>query len=124
METNKNHERREENRINCHWPIWFANGLNKKIIQGELIDISSKAASFTCYSHENHFLPGQTILTNFSVPIYGLNDSFALRQFTRSGSVFSVDVINKKFCRIVTQFTEKLSFKPGEQENFVTESVH
>ena len=123
MKNNSNNERRAEKRMSCHWPIWYVKEPNIKLKQGQMIDISSRAASFTCYSHENHLLPDQNIVTNFSLPIYGLRDSFALRDFTRSGCVLRIDSINKILFRIVTQFVEMLSFKPGEQESIEADFI-
>ena len=115
MKTDRNNERRIETRMPCHWPIWFAVNFNRKLMQGQMIDISSKAASFTSYAYESHLFPGQKIVAHFSVPIYGLSDSFAMRDFTRSGCILSIDNINGILCRIATEFGEILSFKPGEQ---------
>jgi hypothetical protein len=100
-----------------NWPIWFADDFSKEPLQGQMVDISSKAAAFTCHAYESHPSSGQRITTHFSVPLSGLGDSFAMRNFVRSGYTYRVDHIGKLLRRVTVQFVELLPFKPGEQTN-------
>jgi hypothetical protein len=100
-----------------NWPIWFADDFNKEPSQGQMVDISSKAAAFTCHAYESHLFSGQQITTHFSVPLSGLGDSFAMRNFIRSGCTYRVDHVSSLLCRVTVQFVELLPFRPGEQTN-------
>jgi len=108
-------ERRTEQRLRYYWPIWFAENFNNALSQGQMVDVSSKAAAFTCYADDGCPHLGQDITARFSVPQYGPDDSFDMANFTRSGHVYRVDQVNPFLRRIVVQFAEPLPFKPGEQ---------
>ena len=112
-------ERRAEQRLRYHWPIWFAEDFNRTLSQGQMIDISSKAAAFTCYADENCPYPGHQITARFSVPRFSTGESFDIANFTRIARICQVDIdaVNPFLRRIVIQFTEPLPFKPGEQTN-------
>ena len=103
--------------MSCCWPIWFYDDYDTRIIQGQLIDISSKAAAFTYYTHEKLLLPNQRIIAHFSTPVYGLSDSFAIRDFIRSGRILNIYQMDALIYRIATEFEDALNFKPGEQVN-------
>ena len=81
-----------------------------------MVDISSKAAAFTCHAGDGCPYYGQHLTARFSVPCYGLDESFDMANFTRSGYVYRVENVNSFLRRIVMQFAEPLPFKPGEQE--------
>ena len=113
MESNT--DRRTEQRLRYHWPVWFAEDFNKILSQGQMVDISSTGAAFTCYSHENCPYPGQNVTTRFSVPFYGPDESFEMASFTRVGTVRRVDDVNEFLRKTAIEFAEPLPFKPGEQ---------
>jgi hypothetical protein len=106
-------ERRREKRLNYHWPVWFAEDFNDILSQGQMFDLCSSGAAFTCYSdtcpHE-----GQYITTRFSIPRYGQDNSFDLENCIRNGFVRRVENINPHVKKVAMQFAEPLSFKPGE----------
>jgi len=111
----KNSERRTEHRLRYHWPIWFAEDFDQELTQGQMIDISSRAAAFTCYADYSCPYLGQQITARFSIPHYGSDDSFDMENFIRSGHIYRVDDVNNFLRRIAIQFAEPLPFKPGEQ---------
>jgi len=111
----KNSERRTEHRLRYRWPIWFAEDFDQELTQGQMIDISSRAAAFTCYADYSCPYLGQQITARFSVPHYGSDDSFDMENFIRSGHIYRVDDVNNFLRRIAIQFAEPLPFKPGEQ---------
>ena len=117
MKMIENNERRREQRLRYYWPIWFAEDVNSTLLQGQMVDISSKAAAFTCHADDTCLYDGQHITARFSVPYYGVDDSFDMANFTRSGYVYRVDNVNSFLRRIVVQFADPLPFKPGEQES-------
>jgi hypothetical protein len=108
-------ERRKEQRLRYYWPIWFARDLSHTLSQGQMVDISSKSAAFTCYADNDCPYLGQPIIARFSVPRYGPDDSFDMADFTRTGHVYRIDNVNDYLRRIAVQFAEPLPFKPGEQ---------
>ncbi|MBN2317152.1 MAG: hypothetical protein JXM79_24715 [Sedimentisphaerales bacterium] len=110
-------DRRTEQRLRYYWPIWFAEDFNTALSQGQMVDISSRAAAFTCYADNGCPNYGQHLTARFSVPRYGEEGSFDMANFTRSGYVYRIDNVNNFLRRIVVQFAEPLPFRPGEQEN-------
>ncbi len=111
----QNNERRKEQRLRYHWPIWFAENFHEVLSQGQMIDISSTAAAFTCHADEHCPSPGQHVTTRFSVPRFGEDDSFDMTNLTCSGRIYRVDNVNNYVRRVVIQFVKPLPFKPGEQ---------
>jgi hypothetical protein len=115
-------ERRTERRLNYHWPIWFAEDFRGELSQGQMVDLSSRAAAFTCYADERCPHAGQHVTARFSVPRYGPDESFDLTDFVRWGYVCRVDGVNNALRRVVLQFAEPLPFRPGEQTTLFEQS--
>ncbi|MHC4424407.1 MAG: hypothetical protein ACYSWR_07055 [Planctomycetota bacterium] len=113
MDTNS--ERRREQRLHYQWPVWFAEDFDDVLSQGQMVDISSRAAAFTCYADESCPYLGQDITARFSVPRLGSDDCFDMANFTRSGRICRVDEVSRFLRRVAVQFAEPLPFKPGEQ---------
>jgi len=119
---NIENERRSEKRLHYYWPIWFAEDFKDELSQGQMLDISSRGAAFTCYDDGSCPYPGQQITARFSVPQFGPDESFDMANFTRSGHVSRVDEVNNFVRRVAVQFAEPLPFQPGEQISDETES--
>ncbi len=115
-------ERRSEQRLHYYWPIWFAEDFKGELSQGQMLDVSSRGAAFTCYDDGSCPYPGQQITARFSIPQFGPGDSFDMANFTRSGSVCRVDEVNNLMRRVALQFAEPLPFRPGEQVDIESES--
>ncbi len=109
-------ERRAEERLRYNWPIWFAEDYNDSLIQGQMVDISSGGAAFTCYA-DSCPRAGDHITTRFSVPRHGTGDAFDLANFMRSAHICRVDELSPFVRRVAVQFGEPLPFKPGEIED-------
>ncbi len=56
---NMTDERRREQRLRYHWPVWFAEDFNKMLSQGQMVDVSSGGAAFTCHADGSCPHPGQ-----------------------------------------------------------------
>jgi len=110
-----NTERRKEQRLRYHWPVWFAEDFNDVLSQGQMVDASSRGAAFTCYADDDCPCVGQHITARFSIPRFGDGDSFDMANFTRTGCICRVDSVNSHLRRVAIQFAESLPFKPGEQ---------
>lgn len=115
-------ERRIERRLSYNWPVWFAENIEEELSQGQMIDLSSRGAAFTCYADDRCPRPGQYVTARFSIPQYGPDNSFNMVDFIRSGHVCRVDGVNNALRRIAIQFTEPLPFRPGEQASRVEPS--
>ena len=111
----KNKERRAEHRLRYHWPVWFTEEFNEAFSQGQMVDISSRGAAFTCHADEDCPYPGQDITARFSVPRFGPGDCFDMASFIRSGRICQVNNVSSFLRRVAVQFAEPLPFKPGEQ---------
>ena len=110
-------ERRTEQRLRYYWPVWFAEDFGDALSQGQMVDVSSRGAAFTCHANDGCPYPGQHITARFSVPHYGPDESFDMENFTRSAHVCRVENVNSFLRRIAVQFAEPLPFKPGEQNS-------
>jgi len=118
----ENAERRIEKRLRYSWPVWFAENFNDMLTQGQMIDVSSRGAAFSCYADRCPW-PGQHITARFSVPRYDQGDSFDLENFIREGHICRVDEISPFVRRVAIQFAEPLPFKPGETDDVDAEDV-
>jgi hypothetical protein len=110
-----NTERRREQRLRYHWAVWFAEDFNDILSQGQMVDVSSAGAAFTCHADGNCPSLGQQITARFSVPCLGSDESFDMASFTRSARICRVDPVNTFLRRVAVQFAEPLPFRPGEQ---------
>ena len=108
-------ERRVERRLRYHWPIWFAEDFGGTLTHGQLIDVSSSGAAFSCKADQKCPYPGQHLTARFSIPCFGAEDSFELANFARTGQVHRIDNLSDFVRRVVIQFAEPLPLKPGEQ---------
>ncbi len=118
----ENSDRRTEKRLRYYWPIWFAENTNRDLSQGQMVDVSSRGAAFTCYADDGCPYLGQNITARFSVPRYGPDDSFDMANFTRSGYVCRIENVNNFTRRVAVQFAEPLPFRPGEQDRSASEA--
>jgi len=113
----ENTERRTEKRLRYYWPIWFAENFDESLAQGQMVDLCSAGAAFTCYANEGRPEIGRDITTRFSVPRYGPDGSFDMESFTRSGHICRIQNVSSFLRRIAVQFADALPFKPGEQDS-------
>jgi len=111
----KMEERRREERLRHQWPIWFGEDFKEEVCQGLMVDVSSSGLAFTCKANESSPHPDQRLITRFSIPRYGVDDSSATTSFTRTGRVLRVDILSSQLHRVAIQFDEPLSLKPCEQ---------
>ena len=115
-------ERRREQRLRYQWPVWFAEDLNGILSQGQMVDVSSGGAAFTCYADKCCPYPGQHITARISVPFYHADASFDVDEFIQAGSVCRIDSLPNGQRRIAMKFFHPLPFKPGEHANKQFES--
>jgi len=108
-------ERRREQRLRYHWPVWFAEDFNDTLHQGQMVDISSEGAAFTCCADQSCPCPGQRLTARFAVPRCAPDDEFDMADFIRTGHVRRIDYISDSLRRVAVCFAEPLLFKPAEQ---------
>lgn len=108
-------EQRTEQRLCYNWPIRFAVNHGDVLNQGKMVDISSYGSAFICESNAS---PGmdQEITTMFSVPRFGISESYDMANYSRLGRVCRIDPVDGTLRRVAIQFTQPLFFKPGEQD--------
>lgn len=109
-------DKRREKRLNYNWPIWFAEDYCHDLSQGQMIDISSQGAAFTCYADKCPH-NGEEITARFSVPSHAPGSEFDLENFIRKGYVCRIEELNSYVRKVAIQFAEPLPFKPGEIED-------
>jgi hypothetical protein len=114
MDENKSNRRSEE-RLRYAWPVWFSEDFNGILSQGQMVDLSSRGAAFSCRAGDDCPCPGQHLTARFSVPQYVDADSFEMADFFRSGRVCRVEEMNPYSRKVAVQFSQPLPFKPGEQ---------
>ena len=107
-------ERRREARLRYNWPIWFAEDFDDILTQGQMVDVSSSGAAFTCYA-DRCPTPGEHITARFSVPKSDRADAFDLTNFIRDGQICRIDELGPYVRRVAFQFSEPLPFQPAEQ---------
>ncbi len=115
-------ERRREQRLCYQWPVWFSEDFGKMLFHGQMFDVSSTGMAFTCNADDNCPYPGQTITTQFSVPRLADKNASDAVSFIRIGRICRVDDTNSFLRRVALQFSETLSFKPGEQKEHQTKA--
>ncbi len=108
-------DRRREKRLNYLWPVWFTQEIDKTIIQGQMVDVSSEGAAFTCHADENCPYLGQKILLKFSVPKYESANEYSMASFSRQGYVKRVDQVDRFIRKVAAQFADPLPFIPSPQ---------
>ncbi len=106
-------ERRRERRLRYQWPVWFTENCDGALSQGQMVDVSSGGAAFTCYSDKCP-VQGDKITTRFSVPRYNDSDSFDMENYVRVSSVCRIEEVSPFVHKVAVQFAQTLPFKPAE----------
>ena len=106
-------ERRREKRLRYSWPIWFAEDYDNILTQGQMIDVSSGGAAFTCYA-DRCPVEGEHITARFSIPKVEDADSFELENFIRDGQICRIEELGPYVRRVAFQFHEPLPYQPAE----------
>lgn len=105
-------ERRGEARLRYNWPVWFAEDFDDILTQGQMVDVSSGGASFTCYA-DRCPTQGEHITARFSVPQFDEDDSYDMANFIRDAHICRVDDLGPYVKRVAVQFAEPLPFRPA-----------
>jgi len=115
MDTKASGDRRSESRLRYQWPVWVSDDpRNERIIQGQMVDINSRAAAFTFPTRDGQPWVHQRLTTRFGVPRYGQEGAFDVVDFIREGHIHRVERLNASAWRVVVQFHEPLPFNPAQ----------
>ena len=109
-------ERRREERLQYSWPVWFAEDFDNILTQGQMVDVSSGGAAFTCYADKCP-AHGERITARFSVPQFDEEDSYDMANFIRDGHICRIDEMGPFLRRVAVQFADPLPFSPAENKN-------
>ena len=111
----------QRNVLSYGWPMQFCRENDKDFIQGQMVDVSSTHAAFTC---NPQFNPDSkdVLVIKITVPEYTSKDKFEKRDYTCFCTLFRVDQMSPLLKLIVVKFTAPLPFKPGEQR-FLNQTV-
>ena len=109
-------ERRAEKRLRYSWPVWFAEDFDNVLTQGQMVDVSSSGAAFTCYA-DSCPSSGGKITARFSVPRFGEEDSFDLENFIRQGRICRVEELGPFIRKVAVQFSKPLPFRPADEHS-------
>ena len=105
-------ERRREARLRYSWPVWFAEDFDEILTQGQMVDVSSSGAAFTCYA-DRCPTAGEHITARFSVPKFEGEESYDLANFIRDAHICRIDDLGPSVKRVAVQFAEPLPFAPA-----------
>jgi len=109
-------ERRREERLQYSWPVWFAEDFDEILTQGQMVDVSSGGAAFTCYA-DHCPSTGEHITARFSVPRFEDADSYDLANFIRDGRICRIDELGPYVRRVAIEFAEPLPFQPAANKS-------
>ena len=114
-------EKRLEKRLSYGWPMQFCRENDKDFIQGQMVNISSNYAAFTC---DPRFNPDSkdVLVVQISVPKFTSKDNYEEKKFVRFCRIFLLGKMDLSLNLIVVKFTVPLPFKPGEQR-FLNQTV-
>ena len=116
-------EKRTEARLPYSWPIWFADNYDDTLSQGQMVDVSSRGASFTCYADCSTY-DNQQITARFSVPKHHARDPFDLDNFVRRANICRIEHVSENVRKIAVQFHEPLPFNPASVDRVeITEEI-
>ena len=116
-------ERRREKRLQYQQSIWFGEDFNKRLYQGQMVDISSGGMAFNCDAAEKFACTGHRITTHFNVPHFDTNHSTDVLSFDRVGHICRITKQTENLHSLAIQFAEPLPFKPAEQDDDWTDNA-
>ncbi|MHA2033387.1 MAG: hypothetical protein ACW99Q_28785 [Candidatus Kariarchaeaceae archaeon] len=99
----------------------FCRENDKDFIQGQMINISSTHAAFTCDPRFNPD-PKDVLVVQINVPKFISKDNYEKRDYTRFCTIFRLGKMDLSLNLIVVKFTAPLPFRPGEQK-FLNQAI-
>jgi hypothetical protein len=107
-------ERRQEERQDYRWPVWFTEDFDRGMAQGVMVDVSSGGVAFHCGRESRCPRSGQHLTVRFSVPRFESHDPTATVSVTRTGEVRRVDETEQGLRRIAVEFDFPIAVRPAE----------
>jgi len=110
----QHNERRQEERLDYQWPVWFSEDFAQTMFQGLMVDISSGGIAFDCPPEEMHLHADQHLTVRFSIPRFEGDDPTATVSITRTGHVRRVSEGKAGTARVAMEFDTPLALRPAE----------
>jgi hypothetical protein len=107
-------ERRQEQRLDYRWPVWFSEDFAETMTQGLMVDISSGGIAFDCDPGEARHPEGWHLTVRFSIPRFEGDDPTATVSITRTGHVCRAQQVEGGLWRVTVQFETPLPLRPAE----------
>ncbi len=107
-------ERRQEERLDYRWPVWFSEDTDHGMTQGLIVDVSSGGVAFHCGRGSRCPQSGQHLTVRFSVPRFESHDPTATVSVTRRGEVRRVEEAAHGQSRIAVEFDCPIPIRPAE----------
>jgi hypothetical protein len=107
-------DRRQEQRLDYRWPIWFSEDFAEAMSQGLMVDISSGGIAFDCPPDGMQPHTDQHLTVRFSIPRFEGDDPTATVSITRTGQVCRIDDPEAGVRRVTIQFDTPLALRPSE----------
>ena len=107
-------DRRQEQRLDYRWPVWFSENFAESMAQGLMVDISSGGIAFDCPPDGMEPRAEQHLTVRFSIPRFEGDDPTATVSITRTGHVCRIDSAESGAHRVVIEFDTPLALRPCE----------
>jgi hypothetical protein len=107
-------DRRQEDRLDYRWPVWFSEDFTVSMSQGLMVDISSGGIAFDCPLEGTSLHENQHLTVRFSIPRFEGDDPTATVSITRVGHVCRLEERKSGLCRVAIRFDTPLPLRPSD----------
>ena len=107
-------DRRQEQRLEYRWPVWFSEDFAEAMSQGLMVDISSGGIAFDCPPDGMQPHADQHLTVRFSIPRFEGDDPTATVSITRTGHVCRIQNSESGTYRAAIEFDTPLALRPSE----------
>ncbi len=107
-------ERRQEERLDYRWPVWFSEDFTQTMCQGLMVDVASGGIAFICDRGGGSLSDGQHLTIRFSIPRFEGDDPTATVSITRTGNICRIENRTDGSRRVAIQFDTPLAVRPAE----------
>ena len=105
-------DRRQEQRLDYRWPVWYSEDFAEAMSQGLMVDISSGGIAFDCPPEGMQPRVNQHLTVRFSIPRFEGDDPTATVSITRTGQVCRIEDPKTGSRRVAVQFDTPLALRP------------
>jgi len=112
---NEANDRRREDRLAYHWPIWFSEDFAQHMSPGLMLDISRGGIAFTYSLSEGHLCEGQSLSVALDIPRADDEDPGSTVNVRQAGKVARVEKLSDGRARVALHFDRPLELGVAEQ---------